>query len=153
MRLLRPPACQPGMPRSRRHERHELGREHVGGVAAPVRGAVVAVEDPAEAIHGWAGDQVPHEPSRARQHANRLTSARPAPNARDGPGKAAAPLARNDRSFRSQGIVTGTGREAIPLATTTSVLLPAGVPGGSVNWVADLAPGAIDTEDQLLVRA
>jgi hypothetical protein len=45
------------------------------------------------------------------------------------------------------------GDEAIPLATTTSVLLPAGVPGGRVNWVEDLVPGATDTEVQLLVRA
>ena len=49
--------------------------------------------------------------------------------------------------------VTVTGGEAIPLATTTSVLLPAGVPAGSVNWVEDLAPAAMDTEDQLVVRA
>jgi hypothetical protein len=65
----------------------------------------------------------------------------------------AAPFARNDRSVRRQGIVTVTGREAIPLATTTSELVPAGVPGGRVNWVEDLVPAATDTEVQLLVRA
>ncbi|HSZ39006.1 MAG TPA: P1 family peptidase [Trebonia sp.] len=52
-----------------------------------------------------------------------------------------------------QGIVTVTGGEAIPLATTTSVLLPAGVCGGRVNRVADQAPGATETEVQSLVRA
>ncbi len=45
------------------------------------------------------------------------------------------------------------GGEAIPLATTTSLLWPAGVPGGRVNLVADLAPGATDTEVQPLVLA
>jgi hypothetical protein len=68
-----------------------------------------------------------------------------------GLAKAAAPFARDGR--RGQGIVTVTGGEAIPLATTTSVLLPAGVRGGMVNWVVDVVPGATDTEDQLKVRA
>jgi len=36
---------------------------------------------------------------------------------------------------RSQRIVTRTGWEAIPLATTTSVLAPAGVVLGTMNWV------------------
>ena len=45
------------------------------------------------------------------------------------------------------------GGEAIPLATTAKVLLPAGVPGGRVNLVADLVPGATDTEVQPLVLA
>jgi hypothetical protein len=54
---------------------------------------------------------------------------------------------------RPKGIVTVEGDEAIPLATTTSVLLPAGVPGGRVNLVEDLVPAATDTEVQLLVRA
>ena len=68
-----------------------------------------------------------------------------------GTGLGSASFAENDRCFYLT--VTVTGAEAIPLATTTSVLLPAGVPAGSVNWVADLVPGAIDTEDQLVVRA
>jgi hypothetical protein len=67
--------------------------------------------------------------------------------------KAVASFARNDRSVRAQKIVTVAGGEAIPLATTTSVLLPAGVPGGTVNSVEDLVPGATDTEVQSLVRA
>ncbi len=67
--------------------------------------------------------------------------------------KAAMSFARNDRSVRPQEIVTVTGGEAIPLATTTSVLLPAGMPAGRVNLVEDLVPGATDTEVQLLVRA
>jgi hypothetical protein len=67
--------------------------------------------------------------------------------------KAAASFARNDRSVRPQEIVTTEGGEAIPLATTTSVLLPAGVPDGRVNLVEDLVPGATDTEVQSLVRA
>ena len=54
---------------------------------------------------------------------------------------------------RPQGIVTVEDDEAIPLATTTSVLLPVGVPGGRVNLVEDLVPGATDTEVQLLDRA
>jgi hypothetical protein len=66
---------------------------------------------------------------------------------------AAASFARNDRSVRRQEIVTVEGGEAIPLATTTSVLLPLGVPGGRVNLVEDLVPGLTDTELQLLVRA
>ena len=67
--------------------------------------------------------------------------------------EAVASFARNDRSVRAQEIVTVAGGEAIPLATTTSVLLPAGVPGGTVNSVEDLVPGATDTEVQSLVRA
>jgi hypothetical protein len=67
--------------------------------------------------------------------------------------KAAASFARNDRLVRPQKIVTVKGGEAIPLATTTSVLLPAGVLGARVNLVEDLVPGATDTEVQLLVRA
>jgi hypothetical protein len=49
--------------------------------------------------------------------------------------------------------VTFSGGDAMPLATTTSVLRPAGVPGGRVNWVEDLEPGATETEVQLLVLA
>jgi hypothetical protein len=66
---------------------------------------------------------------------------------------AAGSFARNDRSVRPQEIHTVVGAEAIPLATTTSVLLPAGVPGGRVNRVEDRVPGATETEVQLLVRA
>jgi hypothetical protein len=62
-------------------------------------------------------------------------------------------LARNGHAVRPQDTHTVDGGEAIPLATTTSVLLPAGVPGGRVNLVEDLAPGATDTEVQSLVRA
>ncbi len=54
---------------------------------------------------------------------------------------------------RPQPIVTVLGDEAIPLATTTSVLLPLGVVLGMVNLVEELVPGAIDTELQSLVRA
>ena len=54
---------------------------------------------------------------------------------------------------RCQRIVTGTGCETIPFATTTRVLLPAGVEFGTVNWVDEPAPGAIETDVQLLVRA
>jgi hypothetical protein len=39
----------------------------------------------------------------------------------------------------------------MPLATTTSVLGPAGVPCGTVNLVDEAAPGAIETDVQLLV--
>jgi hypothetical protein len=58
-----------------------------------------------------------------------------------------------DRSVRPQEIVTFDGGEAIPLATATSVLWPAGVLGGRVNLVEDLVPGSTDTEVQSLVRA
>jgi hypothetical protein len=60
-----------------------------------------------------------------------------------------------ERAWLAQPQETHTveGGEAIPLATTTSVLLPAGIPGGRVNLVADLVPGATDTEVQPLVRA
>jgi hypothetical protein len=54
---------------------------------------------------------------------------------------------------RQRRTVTVTGFEAIPLATTTSRLRPSGVERGSVNFVFDLAPGAVDTELQLNVRA
>jgi hypothetical protein len=54
---------------------------------------------------------------------------------------------------RCQRIVTGTGCEAIPFATTTRVLGPAGVVVGTVNWVDEAAPSAIETELQRLVRA
>jgi len=50
-------------------------------------------------------------------------------------------------------MITSEGGEGIPLATTTSVLRPVGVPGGTVNLVEDLVPGATDTEVQPLVRA
>jgi hypothetical protein len=66
---------------------------------------------------------------------------------------AAGSFARNDRSVRPQEIHTVAGAEAMPLATTTSVLLPAGVPGGRVNRAEDRVPGATETEVQLLVRA
>lgn len=68
----------------------------------------------------------------------------------------ARPARAGPESFRPgsrYGIVTVDGADAIPLAITTSVLGPAGVPAGTVNWVADLVPGAIDAEVQLLVRA
>lgn len=54
---------------------------------------------------------------------------------------------------RSQRIVTGTGCEAIPFATTTRVLAPAGVAVGTVKSVDEATPGATDTELPLLVRA
>jgi len=60
---------------------------------------------------------------------------------------------RNDPSGRPQEIVTVAGAEAIPLATTTSVLLPVGVPAGRVKLVEEAVPGLIDTEVQPLVRA
>ena len=50
-------------------------------------------------------------------------------------------------------MVTATGAEAIPFATTTRVLAPAGVVVGTVKSVDEEAPGAIDTDVQLLVRA
>jgi hypothetical protein len=59
------------------------------------------------------------------------------PRMAGGPGKAPASFARNDRSVWPKKTVTVTGAEAIPLATTTSVLVPGGVPGGSVNLVAE----------------
>jgi hypothetical protein len=64
-----------------------------------------------------------------------------------------APFAGNERCIHRQEIVTVEGAEAIPLAMTTSVLWPAGVPGGRVNLVEDLVPGATDTEVQSVVRA
>jgi len=39
----------------------------------------------------------------------------------------------------------------MPFATTTSVLGPAGVPFGMVNLVDEAAPGATETDVQLLV--
>jgi hypothetical protein len=47
--------------------------------------------------------------------------------------------------------VTVLGAEAIPLAITTSVLLPVGVDFGIVNWVEELMPGATDAELQSCV--
>jgi hypothetical protein len=70
-----------------------------------------------------------------------------------GTGLESSRVVRAERPVRPQGIVTVEGGEAIPLATTTSVLLPAGVLGGRVNLVEDLVPGATDTEVQSLVRA
>ena len=66
--------------------------------------------------------------------------------------QAAAAFARSYRRADPE-IVTVAGGEAIPLAITTSVLGPVGVPGGRVNLVEDLVPGATDTEVQSLVRA
>jgi hypothetical protein len=55
---------------------------------------------------------------------------------------------------RDQGvIVAGTGVEAMPFATTTSVLGPGGVRRGSVNSVVDGIPGAVEKVLQLCVRA
>lgn len=73
--------------------------------------------------------------------------------ATDWPCRKERPFTRNGRSAHLQRTLTATGGEAIPLATTTSVLLPAGVPRGRVKSVADLAPGATDTEVQCVVRA
>jgi hypothetical protein len=92
------------------------------------------------------------EPGRAEPKALRPTSARPAPKLGAGLGNGC--VVRAERRLCSlEETITVVGDEAIPLATTTSVLLPAGVPGGRVNWVEDLVPGATDTEVQLLVRA
>jgi len=79
-----------------------------------------------------------------------ITQAGPPPEERSGPAIRGCNWLGDKRSQR---IVTGTGDEAIPFATTTSVLLPAGVVLGTVNWVDELAPGAIETDVQLLVRA
>ena len=54
---------------------------------------------------------------------------------------------------RGSEIFTTDGADAIPLAIKTSVLLPAGVPGGRVNLVEDFMPGRTDTDVHLLVRA
>jgi hypothetical protein len=57
-------------------------------------------------------------------------------------------------SLQSQWVmVTGTGFDAMPFATTTSVLFPGGVRRGSVNSVIDAAPGAVENVVQLCVRA
>jgi len=52
-----------------------------------------------------------------------------------------------------QRIVTGTGADAIPFAMTTRMLAPTGVEFGTVKSVEEAAPGAIETDVQLLVRA
>jgi hypothetical protein len=62
--------------------------------------------------------------------------------------RATRPYVRRNR--RSRRIVIGTGDEAIPSATTTRVLAPAGVVPGRANFVDEIAPGAIDTEVQSL---
>lgn len=49
--------------------------------------------------------------------------------------------------------VTETGADAIPLATTTRLLGPAGVVDGRVNLVEDEVPGAIETDVHPCVRA
>ena len=54
------PLPDPCHERLRREQRRELRREHVRGVAAPVRVAVQAVKDPVEAVGGRARNQVPH---------------------------------------------------------------------------------------------
>jgi hypothetical protein len=59
----------------------------------------------------------------------------------------------SDAAAVAQWIVTVTGSEAIPFATITRLLSPAGVVFGTVNSVDEALPGAIDTELQLLVRA
>ena len=74
----------------------------------------------------------------------------PTPNERGGHDRYAVLLAGRQRSQR---IVTPTGDEAIPFATTTRVLLPAGVVLGMVKLVDEVAPGAIETDVQWLVRA
>jgi len=96
-------------------------------------------------VHSPSRSPVRRPPSRERP--------RPTPNARGGPGKQPRRSRRNDRSVRRQGTLTVEGGEAIPLATTTSVLLPCGVPRGRVNLVEELVPGWTDTEVQPLVRA
>ena len=52
-----------------------------------------------------------------------------------------------------QVMVTDTGADAIPFATTTRVLGPGGVVAGTAKSVDEEAPGAIETDVQLLVRA
>ena len=71
-----------------------------------------------------------------------------------GAGLESSRVVRAERPVSSpSGDLTVHGGEAIPLATTTSVLLPSGVPRGRVNLVAELVPGLTDTEVQPLVRA
>jgi hypothetical protein len=50
-------------------------------------------------------------------------------------------------------MVTDRGAEAMPLATTTSVLGPVGVAGATVKFVEDAAPALIECEVIELVRA
>ena len=83
-----------------------------------------------------------------RSHCHVITPAHP-----DGPGGPAYCMVNARWRRTGQRIVTGTGCEAMPFATTTSVLGPAGVPVGMVNLVDEAAPGAIETDVQLLVRA
>ena len=79
--------------------------------------------------------------------------AKPAPGL-SGRTWSANPAVRAERPLGCpQEIVTVEGGDAIPLATTTSVLLPLGVDLGTVNWVEDPVPGATDTELQSCVRA
>jgi hypothetical protein len=81
------------------------------------------------------------------------SDARPAPGS-SGRGLVSDSVVRHERPLTCpQEIVTVEGAEAIPFATTTKVLLPLGVDPGIVNWVEELAPGAIDTELQSCVRA
>ena len=71
-----------------------------------------------------------------------------------GTGLVSDSVVRHERPLTCpQEIVTVEGAEAIPFATTTKVLLPLGVDPGIVNWVEELAPGAIDTELQSCDRA
>ncbi|HLY50830.1 MAG TPA: hypothetical protein VKR21_16700 [Solirubrobacteraceae bacterium] len=49
--------------------------------------------------------------------------------------------------------MTATGAEGTPSPTTTSVLAPAGVPDGTLKFVAERTPGAIETDVNPLVRA
>ena len=65
----------------------------------------------------------------------------------------ALPLADRETVGCTQLMATDTGCEAIPFATTTRVLGPAGVVFGTVKLVDEEAPGAIETEVQLAVRA
>jgi len=58
------PLPDPRRERFRREQRGELRREHVRGVAAPVRVVVQAVKDPVEAVGGRTRNQVPHKASR-----------------------------------------------------------------------------------------
>jgi hypothetical protein len=128
-------------------------------LSAPDRHERQAVSPATGGIEDIATRQVANSNAQARPFANRATRHGPATSSRPAPafsGRAWSVTSgvRAERPLgRPQETVTVEGSEAIPLATTTSLLLPAGVVSGRVNWVEELVPGATETELQSWVRA
>jgi hypothetical protein len=100
------------------------------------------------------GQQYPlRHPRRGRNHVHRIHLRQLDVGKLRGP-KRQRQLERHEVHLnRSQLTSTDTGTDAIPLATTTSLLAPVLTPAGTVKLTDDALPGATDIEVIFAVRA